>query len=206
MNFLRFPHLGKRTNNMTEQQALDLAQKRKGRWSAVDQARLRTMVDNAFPAMAIANALGRSVKSVDKAKDEYLSEKAARTPANRKRWTNADIIHMQRSLKSGMSQAAVARQMGRSKRAISMRVYKQKIKGEKDQIDVMRRKRQAEIVEAQAQSNRMETFSEPVDLPEPKPIIADFTPPPEKKTDAAAWILAIVVIVAIAIAFAVSSN
>ena len=42
---------------MTEQQALDLAQKRKGRWSAVDQALLRTMVDNAFPAMAIANAI-----------------------------------------------------------------------------------------------------------------------------------------------------
>ena len=93
-----------------------------------------------------------------------------------------------------------------------MKVYKQKVKGEKDQIDVMRRKRQAEIVEAQAQSNRIETFSEPVDLPEPKPIIDEELPVgahvnhfPHYVSPLRRWSpLAIVVIVAIA--FAVSSN
>ena len=50
---------------MTEiQTEIDLAPKRKYKWSAHEKVRLKAMTDDGFPAMLIGKALGRSYKSV----------------------------------------------------------------------------------------------------------------------------------------------
>ena len=100
---------------MTEiQTEIDLAPKRKYKWSAHEKVRLKAMTDDGFPAMLIGKALGRSYKSVKLMQDAQSIHFKRNT-----KWSEKDMRFLVAEKNKGTPYNDIGIMLNRSTRAIN---------------------------------------------------------------------------------------